>query len=89
MVSGKASRGQIALADAQGAADLLGDDDAPQIVDPSDDACRFHLIDLSLLTKFGIRSMRRERRNMRKKDGGAALSARALKNVSYPQNGRS
>ena len=33
---------RVALADAEGAADLLGDDDPAEVVDPADDACSFH-----------------------------------------------
>ena len=33
---------RVTLADAQGSADLLGDDDAAQIIDPADNTCCFH-----------------------------------------------
>ena len=34
---------RVALADAQGAADLLGDDDSAEVVDPSYDSCSLHI----------------------------------------------
>jgi hypothetical protein len=38
----------VALADAEGAADLLGDDDAPEIVDAANDTCCFHVLPILL-----------------------------------------
>ena len=45
---------QVALADAQGASDLLGDDNTPQIVDPANNASCFHISSLLVNSRIAI-----------------------------------
>ena len=55
----------VALTAAQGSSDFFGDDDAAEIIDPSNNACSFHIYSLLVMLSNYDASICKDRRIIR------------------------